>query len=68
MLAQSQSAIISGIGITAFGYYNPCIIIGPALMPIGAGLLSTLTIDAGRSEWIGYQAISGFGAGTFITA
>jgi hypothetical protein len=62
------AAIASGVGITALGYFNPFIIAGPVLMSIAAGLLTTLKVDSGSAEWIGYQIINGFGAGFFITA
>jgi hypothetical protein len=68
MLAQTVAAIISGIGITVLGYYNPFIIAGPALLSIASGLLSTLKADSGSAEWIGYQIISGLGGGCFVTA
>ncbi|KAF2683133.1 MFS general substrate transporter [Lentithecium fluviatile CBS 122367] len=67
MLAQTVAAIVSGVGITLLGYYNPWIILGPALMSIAGGLLSTLKVTSGSAEWIGYQVINGLGAGCFIT-
>jgi hypothetical protein len=67
MLAQTVSAIISGVGITLLGYYNPFIIAGPALMSIAQGLLATLQVTSGSAEWIGFQVINGIGAGMFIT-
>ncbi|KAJ7174417.1 major facilitator superfamily transporter [Mycena filopes] len=33
------------------------------VMPIGAGFLSTLTVDSGHAKWLGFQVIFGFGAG-----
>jgi hypothetical protein len=33
------------------------------LTPIGAGLISTLQVDSGHSEWIGYQVLYGYGLG-----
>lgn len=68
MIAQTVAAIISGIGITVLGYYNPFIIVGTVLMCIATGLLTTLKLDSGSAEWIGYQVINGFGAGFFLTA
>jgi hypothetical protein len=67
MLAQTVSAIGSGICITTLGYYNPFVIAGPALMSIASGLLSTLKVTSGSAEWIGYQVIYGFGGGLFVT-
>src|SRR5207302_1111672 len=44
MLAQTVSAIVSGVMITTLGYYNPWIILGTALMSIGTGLFTTLEV------------------------
>lgn len=33
------------------------------MMPIGAGLLTTFTVDTPTREWIGYQIIFGIGVG-----
>ena len=56
-------SIFVGGAITAIGYYTPFMYLSAILMPIGAGLLSTLKPDSGHAEWIGYQAIFGFGTG-----
>lgn len=45
------------------GYYTPAMLLSPVLCSVGAGLLSTLTPDSGHDEWIGYQALYGFGIG-----
>ena len=68
MLAQTVAAIGSGIGITVLGYYNPFLIVSPALMSIAAGLMTTLEVDSSSAKWIGFQVINGLGAGCFITA
>jgi len=57
------ASIGSGALITNFGYYTPFMILGTVFMAIGVGLLSTLKVDSGHSEWIGYQIIYGFGVG-----
>lgn len=56
-------SMISGGFVSALGYYTPFMIASAVLMAIGAGLLSTLKIDSGRGEWIGYQCLFGFGVG-----
>lgn len=45
------------------GYYVPQAIASSIIMPIGAGLLSTLTPSTGEGKWIGYQILFGFGIG-----
>ena len=57
------SSIIAGGLITTFGYYTPFMIASSVFMAVGAGLLSTFKVSTGHSEWIGYQAIYGFGVG-----
>ncbi|KAF2663105.1 MFS general substrate transporter [Microthyrium microscopicum] len=56
-------SIIAGGVITTTGYYTPFMYLSAVLIPIGAGLLSTLQPDSGHAKWIGYQAIFGFGTG-----
>jgi hypothetical protein len=57
-------SITAGGIITATGYYNPWMILCVIMMPIGAGLLSTLHPDSGHAKWIGYQVIFGIGIGS----
>lgn len=56
-------SIISGILISKIGYYTPFMIVSSVFMAVGVGLLSTWKVDTGTAEWIGYQAIFGFGVG-----
>ncbi|KAI9749545.1 MAG: MFS sugar transporter [Chaenotheca gracillima] len=58
------SSILSGIAVTLVGYYTPFIILSTVLTSVGAGLLTTLTVDSGHAQWIGYQALFGLGTGT----
>ncbi|KAJ7476933.1 major facilitator superfamily domain-containing protein [Mycena galericulata] len=55
--------IVAGVVVTVAGYYAPFMIISSLIMPVGAGLISTLTMDSGHAKWIGYQVIVGFGSG-----
>jgi hypothetical protein len=61
------SMIILAIPIAIFtqkiGYYVPALLVCPFLCATGAGLLSTLTPSSGKSKWIGYQVLYGFGLG-----
>lgn len=56
-------SISSGFIISKVGYYAPFFILSAILMPVGAGLLTTLNIDTGAGEWIGYQVLFGLGVG-----
>lgn len=56
-------SMVSGVAVTTLGYYTPFIIISAVLMSIGSGLLTTLKPNSGHAEWIGYQALFGFGVG-----
>ncbi|KAJ6579472.1 DHA14-like major facilitator [Mycena vulgaris] len=57
------SSLLAGGVITAVGYYTPFMIMSSILMAVGAGLLSTFTVNTGHAHWIGYQVIYGFGVG-----
>lgn len=63
ILSLVVGSIGSGTLISRLGYYTPFMIASSILMPIGAGLISSFTVDSGRGEWIGYQVIYGFGLG-----
>ncbi|CAI4216931.1 unnamed protein product [Parascedosporium putredinis] len=57
------SSVISGIGTQKLGYYVPSMMLCPAIMAIGEGLLSTFTPNTPSSRWIAYQFLTGFGLG-----
>lgn len=63
ILSVVVSSMSSGIAISRIGYYTPFFIISSVMMPIGAGLLSTLTPETGHAKWIGYQVLFGLGLG-----
>ncbi|KAJ7661932.1 putative MFS multidrug transporter [Mycena polygramma] len=63
LLAIVISSLIAGGTITVVGYYTPFMILATLFTAVGAGLLSTLTVDAPHEKWIGYQAIYGIGVG-----
>lgn len=66
ILALVIMSLVGGVGVTVFGYYTPFFIGSTILMSIGAGLLTTFTVDTPSSKWIGYQIIYGFGVGLAI--
>lgn len=49
-----------------FGYYTPVMILGAALLVVGANLAATFTVASPASKYIGYQFIYGAGAGLGI--
>ncbi|KAH8114084.1 MFS general substrate transporter [Phellopilus nigrolimitatus] len=57
------SSLICGILITKVGWYVPFVWAGAALFTVGAGLLFTLKVSSSAGTWIGYQLVTGFGAG-----
>jgi Major Facilitator Superfamily len=63
ILALVVSSILAGVFVSKVGYYSPCVIVCSILMSIGTGLLTTLRVHSGSSEWIGYQVIAGLGMG-----
>ncbi|KAK5112775.1 hypothetical protein LTR62_003873 [Meristemomyces frigidus] len=45
------------------GYYTSQAYASAIIMPIGAGLLTTLHVSTSHASWIGYQILLGFGIG-----
>ncbi|TKX25777.1 MFS transporter-like protein 32 [Elsinoe australis] len=56
-------SIIAGGAVFGIGYYTWACILGSAMASVGAGLLSTFTVNTPTSAWIGYQIIYGGGIG-----
>jgi hypothetical protein len=63
ILALVIASIISGAFVSRVGYYNPSILAGGILTPIGAGLLTLFKVDTAHPMWIGTQFLFGFGVG-----
>jgi hypothetical protein len=57
------SSIVAGAGITVLGPYKPFMIAGSSIFTVGAGMLYTLAVNSSAGEWIGFQLLTGFGAG-----
>jgi len=55
--------IFSGAMVQKIGYYTPFMIAGSMIMPIGAGLLTTLNVNSSAGPWIGFQVLVGAGMG-----
>ncbi|KKK15331.1 hypothetical protein P175DRAFT_0480132 [Aspergillus ochraceoroseus IBT 24754] len=63
MLATVVSSVSVGILVTVFGYYTPFLIGSTILTAIGAGLVTSYSVDISTGKWIGYQIILGAGTG-----
>ncbi|KAJ4303209.1 hypothetical protein N0V90_002102 [Kalmusia sp. IMI 367209] len=59
-------SITSGFIVGGTGHYAGVLIIGSALITIGAGLMLKLDIGSPSSAWIGYQVIIGIGSGMVL--
>ncbi len=68
MLATVVGSIFGGFLNAKIGYYTPLAIAGSCLAAIGAGMLTTLQVDAASGQWIGYQVLYGFGLGSSFQA
>ncbi|KKP06725.1 hypothetical protein THAR02_01214 [Trichoderma harzianum] len=62
-LSQVLASILAGGLGSKIGGLNPWIWVGCALMAVGTGLYSTLTVDSDAGHWIGFQILQGFGFG-----
>lgn len=63
MISFTLSAIVGGGIVTTYGYYTPFLYALVVIASIGAGLLTTFTVDISTDKWIGYQIILGWGIG-----
>jgi MFS family permease len=58
------ASIFTGLLTTRIGYYMPFLILGICITAVGAGLLTTLSINTLVGQWIGYQILYGYGLGS----
>ena len=66
LVSITLASIAIGGSITTFGWYTPFLWFGSAVFTIGAGMLYTLQVDSGPAMWIGYQILTGIGAGASV--
>lgn len=66
LVSITLASIGVGASITIFGPYVPFTWVGSAIFTVGSGLLYTLKVDSSTGTWIGYQILSGFGAGACV--
>jgi hypothetical protein len=60
------SSAITGFLLIKLGYCSPFMITGGALLAVGTGLLGTVGVNTNIGNWVGYQLITGFGAGASL--
>jgi hypothetical protein len=63
ILSQLIATIAAGILTSKWGHYMPFVWGAAVLMPVGNGLLTTLTPGTGTAEWAGYLVLVGLGQG-----
>lgn len=63
ILALILASVTAGGPVQRIGYYTPFMIANSCIMSIGAGRITTFAPATGHQNWIGYQAIYGFGLG-----
>lgn len=62
------ASILTGFLTSRIGYYTPFLIFGICVTAVGAGLLTTLSINTLVGQWIGYQILYGYGFGSSAQA
>ncbi|KKZ63066.1 hypothetical protein EMCG_02567 [[Emmonsia] crescens] len=63
IIGATIGSLIHGAGTTAFGYYAPFMLFASIIMPIAAGLITTLKINTSFVQLIMYTAFSGLAYG-----
>ncbi|MCJ1261325.1 hypothetical protein MMC22_001189 [Lobaria immixta] len=63
ILGMIVGSVLGGSVVTVIGYYQPLMVLSGVITPVGAGLLTTFSVNTPHSHWIGYSALAGIGAG-----
>ncbi|PSN68221.1 MFS general substrate transporter, partial [Corynespora cassiicola Philippines] len=63
MISTTVGNIVGGVYVTITGYYTPMMYILPPMASVGAGLMTTWTVNVSTGRWIGYQVLLGLGVG-----
>ncbi|KAH7356172.1 major facilitator superfamily domain-containing protein [Pyrenochaeta sp. MPI-SDFR-AT-0127] len=66
IIAVALFSITSGFIVGGTGHYTGLLLLGSALITIGAGLMLKLDAGSPSSSWIGYQVILGIGSGMVL--
>lgn len=59
--------LISGISVVKTGKYRPQLWLAWISLIVAGGLLTSLSEESSRSEYIGYQVLVGLGCGIMMT-
>lgn len=59
----SVFSLLAGVLVSKTGVFTPPCIFGCGVAVIGAGLLTTLGVHTNEASWVGFQLLSGIGAG-----
>lgn len=63
MISTTVGNIVGGAFVQTTGYYTPMMYALPPVASVGAGLMTTWTVDVSTGRWIGYQILFGLGIG-----
>ena len=63
IIGATIGSLVHGAGTSAFGYYTPFMLFASIMMPIAAGLITTLKINTSFVQLIMYTALSGLAYG-----
>lgn len=63
LLSTTLASIIAGALISIIGYYNPVALPSMVLFAVGAGMITTFSLDSPIAVWLGYQVLCGLGVG-----
>ena len=63
ILSMVVASVFSGALVSKIGFYNPSILTGAILVPIGTGLFTLFRPTTAHPMWIGTQIVMGFGVG-----
>lgn len=67
VLSLAVASFLGGTITQKIGYYVPVMYLGPSILAIGLGLMTTFNLNTGSPQWIGYQFLGGFGIGISIS-
>ncbi|KAI0435857.1 MFS general substrate transporter [Xylaria telfairii] len=62
-ISQSITSLVTGALVSKVGYYTPFMYGLLVFASVGAGLMTTFTVNISTGKWIGYQILYGFGVG-----
>lgn len=63
IIAGTIGALVHGFGTSKLGYYAPFMLLASVVMPVAAGLMTTVKVNTGTVQLVAYTALSGLGYG-----